>query len=156
MFPSSAGKRALTVFPQYIPNGRATCVIPKVLQSTGNPIITPSFVLADASQDEPFDFRRYRRASRRPPIAGTIELLSDRIGVPSEFAAIALEKGWGIIHPIDDEISEETSTYAMIYGPRNRDELETVWIIAQISCYQARGLSMKPYSSTAESHAGWG
>ena len=144
------------MFSQYIANCRITYAVPQVLQGAGDPVIAPTSILSCESYDESFDFRRYRRSSRRPPIAGTIELLSDRIGVPSEFAAIALEKGWGIIHPIDDEISEETSTYAMIYGPRNRDELETVWIIAQISCYQARGLSMKPYSSTAESHAGWG
>jgi phospholipase/carboxylesterase len=76
--------------------------------------------------------------------------------LPSEFSAIALERGWGVIHPIDDEISGETSTYVMIYGPRNRDELKTVWIIAQISYYQARGLSMEPKSSTAVPHTGWG
>ena len=76
--------------------------------------------------------------------------------LPSEFAAIALEKGWGVIHPIDEEISGETSTYVMIYGARDLDELETVWIIAQISYYQARGLSMEPRSSTAVPHTGWG
>jgi hypothetical protein len=53
-----------------------------------------------------------------------------------------MEKGWGVIHPIDDEVSGETSTYVMIYGARNQDEPKTVWIIAQISYYQARGLSM--------------
>ena len=47
----------------------------------------------------------------------------------------------GGIHPIDDEISGETSTYVMIYGARDLKELETVWLIAQISYYQARGVS---------------
>lgn len=69
--------------------------------------------------------------------------------LPAEFSTIALGKGWGVIHPIDDEISGETSTYVMIYGARNQEELETVWLIAQISYYQARALSMEPSSSTA-------
>ena len=67
-----------------------------------------------------------------------------------------MEKGWGVIHPIDDEVSGETSTYVMIYGARNQDELKTVWIIAQISYYQARGLSMEPKGSTAVQRTGWG
>ena len=76
--------------------------------------------------------------------------------LPSEFSTIALEKGWGVIHPIDDTISGETSTYVMIYGARNLEELETVWLIAQISYYQARGLSMEPADSTVVPHTGWG
>ncbi len=76
--------------------------------------------------------------------------------LPSEFATIALEKGWGVIHPIDEAISGETSTYVMIFGARNREELETVWLIAQISYYQARGLSMEPADSTAVPRTGWG
>ncbi len=62
----------------------------------------------------------------------------------------------GGIHPIDDEISGETSTYVMIYGARDLKELETVWLIAQISYYQARGVSMDPPSSTAVPRTGWG
>ena len=76
--------------------------------------------------------------------------------LPSEFAIIALAKGWGVIHPLDDQISGETSTYVMIHGARNLEELETVWLIAQISYYQARGESMAPGNSTAVDRTSWG
>ena len=67
--------------------------------------------------------------------------------LPSEFSTIALSKGWGVIHPIDDRVSGKTSTYVMIYGPRSQEELETVWLIAQTSYYQARGMSIEPDST---------
>jgi hypothetical protein len=91
------------------------------------------------------------------PADGSMHML-----LPLEFAAAALEKGWGVIHPLTDSISGEQSEYVihpltdsisgeqseyvMIFGPRDEGELRTVWIIAQISYYQARGLSMEPES----------
>jgi phospholipase/carboxylesterase len=75
------------------------------------------------------------------PADGSMHML-----LPLEFAAAALEKGWGVIHPLTDSISGEHSEYVMIFGPRDQGELRTVWIIAQISYYQARGLSMEPKS----------
>ena len=36
----------------------------------------------------------------------------------------------------------------MIFGPRDENELQTIWTIAEISYYHARGLSMEA-SSTA-------
>jgi hypothetical protein len=73
-----------------------------------------------------------------------------------EFSVIALEKGWGVVHPLTDSISGEDSEYVMIFGPRDQDELTTIWTIAQISYYYARGLSMDPKSSTAITPATWG
>jgi len=55
-----------------------------------------------------------------------------------------------------DSISGENSEYVMIFGPRDEGELKTIWIIAQISYYQARGLNMEPKSSTATPSASWG
>jgi hypothetical protein len=81
---------------------------------------------------------------------------SMHILLPLEASSVALEKGWGVIHPISDTISGENSEYLMIFGPRDEDELETIWIIAQISYYHARGLSMEPRSSTAITPATWG
>lgn len=75
------------------------------------------------------------------PADGSMHML-----LPLQFAAAALEKGWGVIHPLTDSISGEQSEYVMIFGPRDEGELRTVWIIAQISYYQARGLSMEPES----------
>ena len=71
------------------------------------------------------------------PSDGSLHML-----LPAEFAWAALAKGWGVIHPLTDSISGEESEYVMIYGPRDEVELKTVWIIAQISYYQARGMSI--------------
>ena len=75
------------------------------------------------------------------PTDGSMHML-----LPLEFAAAALEKGWGVIHPLTDSISGEQSEYVMVFGPRDESELKTVWIIAQISYYQARGLNMESES----------
>ena len=69
--------------------------------------------------------------------------------LPSEFSTVALDKGWGIIHPLTGSISGENSDYVMIFGPRDEDELQAIWIIAQISYYHARGRTMDPKMSTA-------
>ena len=85
------------------------------------------------------------------PADGSMHML-----LPLEFARAALGKGWGVIHPLNDSISGENSEYVMIFGPRDEDELKTIWIIVQISYYQARGLSMEPKSSTAIPSSTWG
>ncbi len=64
--------------------------------------------------------------------------------LPSEFSTVALDKGWGIIHPLTGSISGENSDYVMICGPRDEDELQAIWIIAEISYYHARGLIYGP------------
>lgn len=74
------------------------------------------------------------------PSDGSLHML-----LPQEFADVALEKGWGVIHPLTDDLSGERSEYVMIFGPRDDDELDIIWIIAQISYYQARGLGMAIY-----------
>ena len=76
------------------------------------------------------------------PLDGSMHML-----LPSAFSAVALEKGWGIIHPLNDSISGENSEYVMIFGPRDENELQTIWIVAQISYYYARGLSMEAGST---------
>lgn len=85
------------------------------------------------------------------PADGSMHML-----LPLESARVVLEKGWGVIHPLNDSISGEHSEYVMIFGPRDADELKTIWIIAQVSYYQARGLSMEPKSSTAVPSSTWG
>ena len=66
--------------------------------------------------------------------------------LPLAASTVALEKGWGIIHPLTDAISGDDSDYVMIYSSRNDEELKTFWTIVQISYYHARGLSMNPRS----------
>ena len=80
-------------------------------------------------------------AHQHVPSDGSMHLL-----LPKNFAIVALEKNWGVVHPFSESISGEHSEYVMIFGPRNDDELKTVWIIAQISYYQARGFAMDPKS----------
>ena len=84
-------------------------------------------------------------AHQHRPSDGSLHML-----LPVRFAATALDKGWGVVHPFSDSISGERSEYVMIFGPRNESELETVWTIAQISYYQARGISMEPRLSRRE------
>ena len=83
-------------------------------------------------------------AHQHRPSDGSMHML-----LPVQASAIALEKGWGVFHPLTNDISGDDSDYVMIFGPRNEAELQVIWTIAQISYYQARGLSMGPRSSTA-------
>ena len=76
-------------------------------------------------------------AHQHRPQDGSLHML-----LPGEVARDALAKGWGVIHPFTDTISGERSEYVMIFGPRNVRELETIWIIAQISYYHARGSTL--------------
>ena len=78
-------------------------------------------------------------AHQHVPADGSMHML-----LPLDYALAALEKGWGVVHPLNDSISGEHSTYVMIFGPRDEIELKTAWIFAQISYYHARGLSMGP------------
>ena len=77
-------------------------------------------------------------AHQHRPADGSLHML-----LPLDFAIVALEKGWGVLHPWTDSLSGDQSEYVMIFGPRDEGELKTVWIIAQISYYYARGLDMK-------------
>ncbi len=101
--------------------------------------------------DDAFIFDSPEFGHLHRPSDGSMHML-----LPSEFSVVALKKGWGIIHPLTDSVSGEHSDYVMIYGPRDEDELKTIWIIAQISYYYARGLSMDPRGSTAIAPATWG
>jgi phospholipase/carboxylesterase len=83
-------------------------------------------------------------AHQHRPSDGSMHML-----LPVRASAIALEKGWGVFHPLTNYISGDDSDFVMIFGPRNEAELQVIWTIAQISYYQARGLSMDPRSSTA-------
>ena len=80
-------------------------------------------------------------AHQHVPADGSMHML-----LPMNIARAALDKGWGVMHPWTDSISGESSEYVMIFGPRDDSELHTVWIIAQISYYQARGLKIEPMS----------
>ena len=83
-------------------------------------------------------------AHQHVPADGSLHML-----LPTHAAETSLQKGWGVIHPLTDDISGDNSQYVMIFGPRDSNELETIWLISQISYYQARGTSMEePKEST--------
>jgi len=84
-------------------------------------------------------------AHQHRPSDGSMHML-----LPVQASAIALGKGWGVIHPLTNDISGDDSDYVMIFGPRNEAELQVIWTIAQISYYQALGLSMDPKRGSPE------
>jgi phospholipase/carboxylesterase len=86
------------------------------------------------------------------PDDGSMHLL-----LPTDVSIKALEKGWGILHPLSGYpgLSGDNSNYVMIYGPRDESELKTIWTISQISYYYARGLSMAPSTSITPATWGW-
>ncbi|MFG1703008.1 luciferase family protein [Nonomuraea sp. M3C6] len=53
-------------------------------------------------------------------------------------AAELVEKGWGELHPIVHE-GRHPPTLVMIYGPRDEEELETVWKLVRRSYAYASG-----------------
>lgn len=71
------------------------------------------------------------------PSDGSLHML-----LPNLVAHSALEKGWGVMHPWTDTLSGPQTEYVMIFGPRNEEELQTIWIISQISYYYARGMEI--------------
>ena len=101
--------------------------------------------------DDAFLFESPEFGHQHVPADGSMHML-----LPLEPAAVALGKGWGIIHPLTDSVSGASTDYVMIYGPRDEDELKTIWIVVQISYYYARGLSMDPSSYSVITPVTWG
>ena len=58
--------------------------------------------------------------------------------LPEPEAAEAITKGWAELHPLARE-GTAPATLVMIYGPRDKAELETVWRLVQASYAFARG-----------------
>jgi hypothetical protein len=60
------------------------------------------------------------------------------LALPESLARQAIEAGWGEFHPgVDLGIMPPNSL--MVYGPRDEEELETVWKIVLASYHYARG-----------------
>ncbi|MDA0745510.1 MAG: DUF5519 family protein [bacterium] len=57
----------------------------------------------------------------------------------ANYAQIVLEKGWGELHPNDAQMAGQGSHYMMIYGPRDRTELDAIWMLVQASYAFATG-----------------
>jgi phospholipase/carboxylesterase len=59
--------------------------------------------------------------------------------LPATWSEIVLEKGWGDLHANTASIAGEDSSYILIFGPRDRGELDVVWLIVQCSYAFATG-----------------
>lgn len=60
------------------------------------------------------------------------------LALPRALVKDALEHGWAEPHPATRS-GDWPSTLMMLYGPRDRDELELVWRLVQASYAFARG-----------------
>ena len=58
--------------------------------------------------------------------------------LPGERAAEAIEQGWAELHPAV-RMGLMPPTLVMLYGPRDDEELATVWRLIQVSYTFARG-----------------
>lgn len=80
---------------------------------------------------------------------------SMHLRLPADVARSVLDKGWGVIHPLSSSIAGESGLgYVMIFGPRNGEELDAVWVIVQAAYATARGLDMD--AATFIEPATWG
>ena len=56
-----------------------------------------------------------------------------------DFAQIVVDKGWGEYHPNNDSQTGADSDYVMVYGSRDEDEVNVVWVFVQSSYAFASG-----------------
>jgi phospholipase/carboxylesterase len=57
------------------------------------------------------------------------------LSLPSDVIQDAIDRGWGELHPL-------APGAMMVFGPRNREELEVVWRLVRASYRWARGESV--------------
>lgn len=141
--PPRAGSRPTTIGPR--PHSQTSQNAPVELQDAlaeralGLPFVTGAdsrvsvpgaraFVLAEqAAGGPPEAFQAAREfAHLHPPDDGSLHMT-----LPPDMADEAYRQGWGEPHPI--------SGTPLIFGPRDSDELETVWRLLRASYEFARG-----------------
>ena len=81
-------------------------------------------------------------AHLHPSYDGSLHLV-----LPAEVANEVVAKGWGELHPMARG-GGQSAVPLMVYGPRNDDELETVWLILRASFEFAGGLDQQPEPNT--------
>ncbi len=67
-------------------------------------------------------------------VAGSLHVM-----LPPVLANRAIEQGWAEMHPAS-RAGYQPDTLVMLYGPRDRGELETIWSLVKSSYTFARGL----------------
>jgi hypothetical protein len=60
------------------------------------------------------------------------------MALPADVAREAIDRGWAELHPLA-RAGHLPETLVMVYGPRDADELETVWSLVSASYENARG-----------------
>jgi len=78
------------------------------------------------------------------PTDGSLHLM-----LPVSVARDAIEKGWSELHPMARR-GAGPQTLVMLYGPRDREELEIVWRLVQASYTFARGQEVPVSRETQE------
>lgn len=68
-----------------------------------------------------------------PPYDGSLHMV-----IPAELVLQVADRGWGETHPVA-RMGLIPPTTMMVYGPRDRGELDVVWHLLQSSWSQARG-----------------
>ncbi len=88
-----------------------------------------------AKKEGPIAFNRSGEFGHsHTPSEGSMHLF-----LPPSYAQIVVEKRWGELHEYTDSIAGEDSRYLMVYGPRDRVDLDSVWKIVQASYAYATG-----------------
>lgn len=98
-----------------------------------------AFFMEDTSKARPEAFMVDSEfAHLHPPYDGSLHLV-----LPAEVASKVIDKGWGEIHPMARG-GGHSAVPLMVYGPRNDEELEFVWLILRASFEFAGGLDELP------------
>jgi len=108
-----------------------TFVAPSLISLPG----AQGFVLDRTAPTAPYDVFMIARefAHVHQPSDGSLHMV-----VPPRLVRQVLERGWGEPHPVAG-MGLIPPTTMMIYGPRDREELEVVWSLLQASWSYARG-----------------
>jgi len=62
------------------------------------------------------------------------------MNLPATASRIVLEKGWAVLHPFSAAISGSREIdYLLVYAPRDKENLQIIWLITQASYAFARG-----------------
>ena len=101
-----------------------------------------AFFMEDTSKARPEAFMIDSEfAHLHPSHDGSLHLV-----LPAEVANKVIDKGWGEIHPMARG-GGHSAVPLMVYGLRNDEELEVVWLILRASFEFAGGLDERPESS---------
>ncbi len=108
-----------------------TFIAPSMISLPG----AKGFILDRRSPTAPYDVFMVARefAHLHQPSDGSLHMV-----MPPRLVRQVLNRGWGEPHPVA-EMGFIPLTTMMVYGPRDREELEVVWSLVRASHAYARG-----------------